>query len=395
MMSDVPGLNRVVVLRWGRLTHMRNVSTLANALSRSNLDVRVVTMDGDGTGPSGLDAGIPWTGLMCSRERMGSVRAHVTAGYRLARALAGVSVDLLYVVDSWMLPALCVARSLVPSLRRVPWIYHTFDWMDPGRHPLHERLERWACRSADGVVNVDRSRARMQQAIYKLTAMPRVVPNYLSLREAIPPRDEATRARLLPPGAVAKDAILLCYPTFAAPARLTLELITAMRSVNPNVCLVTFLGEDAYGRQCRQRVEDTGLGSRVTFHEGVPYARLLELVAACDIGAIFHDYRLSSGYYMCNADRVSLFAACGIPFVGSDYPNMESLVLRHGLGECCDPTDPAAIADALNRLVEGGGAALGERRRRVHDAFERDLHFERNEGPWLAYVRERMRGRPA
>jgi len=373
---------------------MRNASTLANALARGGMDVRVVTMEGDGSGPSGLDEGIAWTGLNCSRALAGSIRTHTTAGYRLARALSADPPDLLYVVDSWSLPAFRLARFMAPGLRHVPWIYHTFDWMDPGSHPLHEVMEHRACLHADGVVNVDRSRARMQQAIYRLPSMPHVLPNYLSRREKIPLRDEDTRAGLIPGGRSGPDTVLLCYPTVASRARLTMELIDSLPAVDERVCLVTFASDDEYGNGCRRRCAELGVSHRVLFHETVPYSRLLEIVVACDIGAVFHDYRASSGYFMCNPDRVSLFAACGIPFVGSNYPNMEALVYRHQLGACCDPTDPAAIAVTVNQLVSGGAAAIAVLGRRVRDAFEQDLHFEKHEGPWLAYVRQRLRVRP-
>ena len=382
---------RIGVVRWGRLSHMRNVSTLANALSRYGAQVTVITMEGTDGSASGLVPAVKWVGLDCDRKKMGPLRAHSTAGWRLARMLRAGNYDLAYVVDSWTLPAFSIARVLVPTLRRKPWVYHTFDWMDPGSHPIHERLERKACHGAGLVVNVDRSRARMMQAFYGLKSLPVVLPNYLSLAESVPPRDETLRKALFPEARNKADGILLCYPTVAATSRLTMELISSLPCVDDRAALLTFAVDSEYGRACRRKCDELGVRHRVLFHEPVSYARLMAMVAACDAGAIFHDQRVSSGYFMCNPDRLSLFAACGIPFVGTDVPNMESLVYRHGLGFCCNPADPAAISSALNRLLAGEGMSLERRKLHVRECFEKELHFERHEGPWLESIGQLVR----
>jgi glycosyltransferase involved in cell wall biosynthesis len=121
-------------------------------------------------------------------------------------------------------------------------------------------------------------------------------------------------------------------------------------------------------------VAKDGLQERVVFLPRVPFGRLMTYIASADVGAIFYDDRESSGYFMCNPDKLSVMAACGTPFVASDYPNLEALTYKHGLGVCCDARDPAQIAAAIRSLGEEGVSE--ERRRRIRRAFEASLCLE-------------------
>jgi glycosyltransferase involved in cell wall biosynthesis len=113
------------------------------------------------------------------------------------------------------------------------------------------------------------------------------------------------------------------------------------------------------------------------FLEPVPFSELLHYVAAADLGAILYDDCKSSGYFMCNADKLSLLIACGIPYVASDYPNLEAVTYRYGLGLCCDPHNPQALAKRIQELAEGN-PGLAERKKHVRKVFEDELHFERH-----------------
>jgi glycosyltransferase involved in cell wall biosynthesis len=41
----------------------------------------------------------------------------------------------------------------------------------------------------------------------------------------------------------------------------------------------------------------------------------------------------------------------GVPVVASDLFTLRRIVRRYDLGQCCDPDQPAALADALRRLL--------------------------------------------
>jgi glycosyltransferase involved in cell wall biosynthesis len=128
-------------------------------------------------------------------------------------------------------------------------------------------------------------------------------------------------------------------------------------------------------QRCLTACLEAGISKRVRFLEPVPFLRLLDYVASADVGAIFYDDSESSGYFMCNADKLSLLAACGIPFVASHQPNLESVTYRHGLGKCCNPWDAVALADAFRAVVEGV-TPLAEWKQQARKAFLEHLNFE-------------------
>jgi phosphatidylinositol alpha-1,6-mannosyltransferase len=67
--------------------------------------------------------------------------------------------------------------------------------------------------------------------------------------------------------------------------------------------------------------------------------------------------------------------ACGKPVIGGDQAGVVDAIVHGETGFLVDPSDPAAVADALNRLLDDPALArtMGEAgRRRVEAAFTWD-----------------------
>jgi glycosyltransferase involved in cell wall biosynthesis len=360
---------------------MFNVITLANFLHEAAHSVSVVSVGGGATGVIGLREGIKVTalGVGTSHGFTCKVKRRFSGGLRLRRHLRTQVFDLLYVVDSWTLPTLWLA-----TLGRLRWrgaklVYHTFDWLEPGLvAEAHRRLERKVCQRADLVVNTDRARARMQRTLYQLKTTPLWVQNCLSSDIPIPTPNESLR-REMAGAADTSQLRIIIYPTVVSNAesaqRMTWELIQGFRRLPESYRLVLFYREGVEYRRCLTACVEAGISKRVRFLEPVPFLRLLDYVASADVGAIFYDDSESSGYFMCNADKLSLLAACGIPFVASDQPNVESVAYRHGLGKCCNPRDAVVLADAFRAVVEGA-TPLAEWKQQARKAFLEHLNFE-------------------
>ncbi len=373
---------RVLMIRWNGPALFRNLVTLANGLQRNGWDVTIASVVDDPQQDVSLLSSIRRLAFESMGDGVGrSLAMRVRRLNWLCRVLRDSAPDLIYVMDSWTLPLFIPARLLAGRSADCPWVYHTVDWIEPHRHPVHAWVERWACHHAARVINTDRSRARMQQAIYRLKETPLFMPNYLSLNETVPGPDNSLRLELLP-GLGSSDRQLLVNPTMASPTRMVLELIRALAATDPRICLLQFVVDSTYGRECRRLVADLHLENRVHFHEPVSYRDIMRMVACADLGVIFHDHRPSSGYFMCNADRLGLYAACGLPCIASDYPNMEALVYRHGLGECCNPYDPESVSVTLTRMM-ADPERLAAYRKRVREAFQSDLNFEAHGGRLL------------
>src|SRR5207302_488619 len=152
------------------------------------------------------------------------------------------------------------------------FVYHTFDWLEPYRvNPIHRWYERRYCLKADLCVNVDRSRARLTQSLYRLPSIPLWLPNFPLRDEQGPARDEGLRAELLG----SRGRILIICPSAASPTRLHLELLRAMSLLPEEYRLLTFGGGGTYGQECYRFVESSKLRSRVTFLDPLPYEELV------------------------------------------------------------------------------------------------------------------------
>ena len=359
---------------------MFNVITLANCLHEAGHTVDVVCVEPVTEPVAGLREGITVTGLAAGRRSgLRKLKCRLAGGLRLRRYLQRRTFDVLYVIDSWTLPTLWLATLGTLRWPGAKLVYHTLDWLEPGLvAETHRRLERKTCQRADLVVNTDRARARMQQMLYGLKTSPLWAQNSLSTAIPIPAPTESLRRELT--GSVDTSMLrIILYPTVVSNAessqRLTWELIQAFSQLPEHYRLVLFYREGVEYRRCLAACAEAGVTTRVKFVEPMPFMRLVDYVASADLGAIFYDDSGSSGYFMCNADKLSLFAACGVPFVGSDQPNLESVTYRYGLGKCCDPKNSKLLAEAFLAIAEGD-TPLPVWKQRARKAFLEHLNFE-------------------
>jgi glycosyltransferase involved in cell wall biosynthesis len=273
-------------------------------------------------------------------------------------------------------------------------VYHTFDWLEPGLHSrFHLLLEKYTCRHAALAVNTDRTRARLQQTLYRLPRCPLFLPNYLSKAAALP-SDIARPRREMLQGLGPANPVVLVYPTIANQERLTLELLQAFKLLPRDYALVTIAMDDAYGREVRRMAASGELEGRVKVYSPMSHDQVVNLIAASDIGAIFHDVTSSSGNFMGNPSRLALLVACGIPFVAVATPNVEALVYKYALGLCCDPANPRELADSIQRLVNDP-PGLSARKQHLRQVFVEELHFEKHAGRLVAELRVIVANRAA
>jgi glycosyltransferase involved in cell wall biosynthesis len=381
---------RLLILRWGSLEQSPHVVTLANFLASQGFEVRLVTVEA-GPRPASLAAGVFYAALG-QRKLSGSAEARRLPRLALTfrRVARAVKPDALWVVDSWTLPlTLAAGAGRVRALAPI-FIYHTFDWLDPA-HPnrIQRWYERYVCRRADLCVNVDRSRARLAQSLYRLGAAPFWLPNYPGLDEPAPQPDEALRTRLL--GGRGGRFLVVCASA-AAPGRLHAQLVHAVSLLPAGYRVVTFAGSGSYYGECLRLADGLGVRDRVMFLATCPFEELARIVACADVGVILNDWKTSSGYWMANPGRLALHLLTSVPVVTSDVPGLAALVYRWGLGECCNAYDPYSIAAAIRKVAEGP-PDLERRREAVRHAFLEELHFERRGLPLVRHLRQLCGGR--
>jgi len=378
----VGALPHLLLVRETGLAASHHVVTLANFLAGEGFKLTVVCLDSASPAASGLSPGIQLIGLgSAAQHQLGKAWTRIRVAVKLRGVLRNLGGDAAYVVDSWTLPAVWLATGGRFRLGKAGLVYHTYDWLEPGLHPaISLRLERAACRASDLVVNADRARARMQRTLYQLRKTPLWVQNALPRSTPMPGFNAVLRDELLG-GSDTPQSCLLVYPTAISnedsSQRLTFELISAFALLPKRFHLATFFDKGSEHHRCLDLVASKHLQERVTFLPVVPLPQLIRHLGCADIGAILYDDRVSSGYFMASPDKLSLLAACGVPYVASDFPNLEAVAYRLGLGVCCDARDPTDLARAIRELAEGP-VPLAERKARARGVFERELHFEKH-----------------
>ncbi len=373
---------RLLIIRWGDISHMSNVVTTVNYLADNGFDITLILASAVGKRAELLSNDVKLISLNIAKvSGLEKIFFLLKAARELRKFISNIHPDIIYVIDSWTVPLYWIANGFRYKRKKTVLVYHTYDWLEPGLHrKIHIFFERGICKNSSLVINTDRARGRISKTLYHLEKVPLWIPNYMSLSTVVPIRSDELRMKLIGDGAI-EDVKLLIYPVAAGGdesfERMTLELIKAFNFLPENYRLITFYKEGSYYQKCVHQIAVDSLSKRVKFLSPIPFAEMLNYLACADLGAILYDDRLSSGYFMCNPDKLSIFTTLGIPFVASDYPNLESIVYRYGLGECCDSHDPRQIADAIRNIAEGA-PGFEVRRKRMKEVFSTQMNLEKH-----------------
>ncbi len=93
----------------------------------------------------------------------------------------------------------------------------------------------------------------------------------------------------------------------------------------------------------------TRTAGRLHVLPAVPPTELLDWVASADIVAM-PIQPSTLNHRLTTPNKLFEAMAAGVPVVASDLPGMAPIVAETGCGVVCDPTDPAAIADAIRSI---------------------------------------------
>ena len=208
---------------------------------------------------------------------------------------------------------------------------------------LFRRVERRWARSAKRVMTVNRPYADVMARSFGVP-LPAIVMNCSYRRE--PP---ATAPRRFHEAlALGPTARVVLYQGGLAPDRGIEQLIEALPSLAGNVhlCLLGYGPlEPNFVAEARRDVHR----GRLHVLPAVPPDDLLEWVASADIVAM-PIQPSTLNHRLTTPNKLFEAMAAGVPVVASDLPGMAPIVGETGCGVVCDPTDPAAIADAVRSI---------------------------------------------
>jgi len=249
----------------------------------------------------------------------------------------------------------------------------------PGRSILAWLERRWA-RGADRVLTVNDAYADLLAAQLGVTR-PTVVMNMPERwTPPAPPPDLLRTATGIP----AEVAVIL-YEGGLMTGRGIEQCMEAMLEVpGAALCLLGFGG---LRNKLTQQAAAAPYAGRVFVIDAVPPDDLLAWTASADV-SLMAIQPTTLNHEFTTPQKLFESIAAGVPVVAADLPGMTAIVAGTEIGVVCDPTSPAAIAEAIHALLAEGREARARRRdailRLAHDRY----NWESQEGTLLALYRE-------
>jgi glycosyltransferase involved in cell wall biosynthesis len=120
---------------------------------------------------------------------------------------------------------------------------------------------------------------------------------------------------------------------------------------------------DAHAAALRQRAAELGVTSAVRFTGPLPPPEAWARIARCQVGVAL--LAPIPNYLESYPTKMFEYMALGLPVVVSNFPLYRGIVEEHAAGLCVDPLEPAAVADAVRRLMSDPreAQAMGRRGR--------------------------------
>lgn len=281
------------------------------------------------------------------------------AVWRMAQAAAAVRADVYHAHDSdAVLPAWLAAR-------RTPGARLLYDAHEIGFITLRESVgyfgpavgllnwlwsrltDRIVRRRVDAVITVNDVLADLQAAHYGIPR-PAVVMN-------CPPRPKtvSTRTALLAEkiGVSPDTPIVICQGMLVRDRHgVGLEnLMRAAPLLERGV--VVMMGRGPQLDELAALAAQPPIAGRAFVLPAVPPDELLGYTASAAIGAIPTEIHQPALRYS-SPNKLFEYLAVGLPVVTSDLPIVRRICEAYGCGLVCDPTSPASIAAAVNRLLD-------------------------------------------
>lgn len=265
-----------------------------------------------------------------------------------------------------LFPGVAAARLL-----RVPVIYNAGE-LEGGRNihgseirrrmesGLRRRLEGFFARRCDAVAAADIERARVMERWYGLrdVAAIRNLPLHWKGR-----REGKLRRSL----GLGEDVPLVLYQGLATRGRgLEVGLAALGKLSCSNVHLVILgFGSEAYIDELQAVAHERRMHTRFHVHPPVPWPEVPSWTADADVSLVLIQNEGASYYYGApNKFYESIMA--GVPYLASDFPEMRRVHEKVRGGALVDPSDPDAVAAALQELLADSSARekMGQRERR-------------------------------
>ncbi len=126
------------------------------------------------------------------------------------------------------------------------------------------------------------------------------------------------------------------------------KMVEAMELVSDQVRLVLAgpMSEEDHSRMKRFKGY-----SKVDYLGFIPWEKVLELLPGCDAGLILIQPVPGYLYHGENSIKLFEYMMAGLPVLGSNFVNLEKIIMENECGLTVDPTSPARIAEKIMYLA--------------------------------------------
>lgn len=319
----------------------------AKTLRDNGYEVTVIGIRDRGSGPPPNWPGVTIKRIPIKLTRRPFPKArYLEHLLKLTRTLRGLRADVYHAHDLDTL----LASYLASKLTGAKLVYDAHELMveesavqgRPLTRTMWWLLESLLIGRADVVFTVNPSIAAELQKRYTI-APPQVLINCPQYRKT--ERTQKLRELL---GIGPSKATILHLGGLLPGAGLE-ALVQAMSWVANGV--LVFLGGGPAKSYLQNLVSSKGCEERVKFLDPVPLEMVHEYAASADVGlAVVKNSGLS--YYLSLPNKIFEYMMAGVPIVASDFPERGKIVRENHIGLAVDPSNPRAIAEAIDLLLK-------------------------------------------
>lgn len=306
--------------------------------------------------------------------------ATVWTSWAILAARASGSAQIFHAHDlSGALPALIALRKSPDAVL----LYDSHEvFFESGRWAkssarIRRLLARWleqpVLRRAAALIAVNPQVVEELEKRYEIPARRVVTYNCPSLWNP-DPHDTRLRQAI---GVDATASVILYHGGFIAKRGLE-ELLIAIRDPRLSTAHLAFLGYGPLEEMLRSAAAEPALAGRVHVLKAVSPEVLDQWVSGADVGMCTVlpstlNHRIST------PNKLFESIAAGVPVVGSDFSTMREILIDNAegpLGAVCDPTDPGAVAAAIDSILSLSAHERAALRRRCIKAATAKWNWE-------------------
>lgn len=230
--------------------------------------------------------------------------------------------------------------------RQIMGKYYLAKWLRPIVARMYQAFEFFAVKRVDAVVA---ARPDVLEHFDGRTKCSVGVFNYPMLEELWAEIADEARDRII------------CYVGGMTRIRGLKELVQAMEFVNGELHLAGKISES----DLEEELKTLAGWSKVVQRGFLNRQEVGSLLSRSALGVV--TFLPAPNHMLCQPTKLFEYISAGLPVVASDFPLIRQIIEEDECGICVDPSDPQAIAAAINSLLDDPEKArrLGENGRRA------------------------------